>query len=195
MDGFLDGWWMATTFQQKTVTSAGSWQVMIWAEILGSEMEGPFKVSEGIKMTFGRYVEFITGHFQLWYKKEDSAFWNTMHSALSHAAKKKNKKTKKHHKTVWKCISTPTVNVSLCEVWLVVAEMHLYAQLPACMERLLRLQRRQQLQIPVCCSTLAFLIAALLIQLIFLTGTFINKPLSDWVLLCSKSLTNLMVIW
>jgi len=51
-------------------------------------MEGPFSVSEGIKMTFARYVEFITGHFQVWYKKEDSAFWNTMHYALSHAAKK-----------------------------------------------------------------------------------------------------------
>jgi len=47
---------------------------MIWAGILGSEMEGPFRVSEGIKMTFAKYVEFITGHFQLLYKKEDSAF-------------------------------------------------------------------------------------------------------------------------
>jgi len=54
--------------------SAGSWWVMIWAGILGSEMEGPFRVSEGVKMTSSRYVEFITGHFQLWYKKKDSAF-------------------------------------------------------------------------------------------------------------------------
>jgi len=41
----------------KTATSARSWWVMIWAGILGSEMEGPFRVSGGIKMTFARYVE------------------------------------------------------------------------------------------------------------------------------------------
>jgi len=150
MDFWMVGEWPPCS--NKTATSAGSWRVMIWAGILGSEMEGPFRVSEDVKMTSSRYVEFITGHFQLWYKKKDSAFWNTMHYALSHAAKK-------HHsnKTVWKCISTPTVHVSLYEVCLGMAEMHLYAQLPACMERFSILQRHQQLQIPVCCSTLAFL--------------------------------------
>jgi len=148
MDGFLHGWWTATTFQQDCDVSKGWWFGLEYWEV---RWKVPLGSLEGIKMTFARCVEFITGHFQLWFKKQDSAFWNTMHYALSHAAKK-------HHsnKTVWKCISTPTVNVSLCEVWLVVAKMHLYAQLPACMESFLRLQRHQQLQIHVCCSTLAF---------------------------------------
>jgi len=36
---------------------------------------------------------------------------------------------KKHHcnKTDKKCISTPTVNDSVCELWLEVAEMQIYA--------------------------------------------------------------------
>jgi len=54
------------------------------------------------------------------------------------------------------CALMGVVNVSLCEVLFGVAEMHLYAQLPACMESFLKLQRHQELQIPVCCSTLAF---------------------------------------
>jgi len=39
------------------------WLGMVWAGILRSEMQGPFRVSEGVK------VEFITDYFLLWYKK------------------------------------------------------------------------------------------------------------------------------
>jgi len=39
------------------------WLGMVWAGILGSELQGPFRVSEGVK------VEFITDYFLLWYKK------------------------------------------------------------------------------------------------------------------------------
>ena len=38
------------------------------------------------------------------------------------------------------CVSTATVQVSLCEVWLAVTETQLYTQLSVCMERILRLQ-------------------------------------------------------
>lgn len=46
--------WMATLFQHPvpTATLPRRWQVMIWAGILESEMEGPSRVPEGVKMTF-----------------------------------------------------------------------------------------------------------------------------------------------
>lgn len=46
---------------------------MIWDEILGSEMVGPFRVPEGVKVTSKRYVEFLTDHFLPCYKKKNCA--------------------------------------------------------------------------------------------------------------------------
>ncbi len=64
---------------------------MIWAGILGSEMVGPFRGPDSVKMTSARYVEFLTDHFLLWYRKKNHAFQNKMifmqDNAPSHAAK------------------------------------------------------------------------------------------------------------
>ncbi len=64
---------------------------MIWAGIVGSEMVGPFRVPDSVKMTSARYVEFLIDHFLLWYRKKNRAFQNKRISiadnAPSHAAK------------------------------------------------------------------------------------------------------------
>ncbi len=38
------------TYSNKTVTSAKRKRVMMWPGILGSEMNGPFRLSEGVKL-------------------------------------------------------------------------------------------------------------------------------------------------
>ena len=65
---------------------------MFWARIKGGELVGPFRVSEGVKMTSVKYVDFLTDHFVPWYKKKNRAFHNKiifMHDhAPSHAVRK-----------------------------------------------------------------------------------------------------------
>lgn len=63
---------------------------MFWAGIMGRELEGPFRVLDGVKMR----VEFQTDHFLPWYKKKNGAFCcfrskssSCMTNAPSHAAK------------------------------------------------------------------------------------------------------------
>ncbi|CAI9539051.1 unnamed protein product [Staurois parvus] len=72
----------------KAAMSGG---VMFWAGIMGTELVSPFRVPEGVKMTYAKYVEFMTDHFLPWYRRKNYAFRNKiifMHdNAPSHAAK------------------------------------------------------------------------------------------------------------
>ena len=58
---------------------------------MGRKLVGPFTVSEGVKVTSVKYVEFLTDHFLSWYKKKNRAFHNkiifTCDNAPSHAAR------------------------------------------------------------------------------------------------------------
>ncbi len=67
MDSY--GWLLNGHYSNKTVTSAKRKRVVMWPGILGSGMKCPFSVSEGVKMIFARYIEFITDHFLLWCNK------------------------------------------------------------------------------------------------------------------------------
>lgn len=61
---------MPTVLQQ-----ARDGRVMLWAGILGGEVACPFRDCEGVKISSARYVEFVTGHFLPWHKK-NPAFQN-----------------------------------------------------------------------------------------------------------------------
>ncbi|CAI9551429.1 unnamed protein product [Staurois parvus] len=91
-DGWSSGWLVdghpVPTRLRHQQDSAG---VMFWAGIMGTELVGPFRVLEGVKMTSAKYVEFMTDHFLPWYRRKNYAFRNKiifMHdNAPSHAAK------------------------------------------------------------------------------------------------------------
>ena len=63
---------------------------MFWAAIIGNELVGPFRVSDGFKMTAKVYMDFLKKHLVPWYKKKKLAFRKNMvfmHDAPSHAAR------------------------------------------------------------------------------------------------------------
>ncbi len=80
MDGVVDGHHVPTRLRRQQGGDG----------IMGRELVGPFRVPEGVKMTLAKYIEFLTDHFLLWYKK-NRAFRSKiifMHdNAPSHAAK------------------------------------------------------------------------------------------------------------
>ena len=43
---------------------------MVWAGIVGGIMVEPWKVQDGVKMTFKAYVTFLNDNFQSWFKKQ-----------------------------------------------------------------------------------------------------------------------------
>ncbi len=91
-DGWSSGWLVnGHPVPTRLRRQQGGGGVMIWAGILGSEMVGPFRGPDSVKMTSARYVEFLTDHFLLWYRKKNHAFQNKMifmqDNAPSHAAK------------------------------------------------------------------------------------------------------------
>lgn len=53
---------------------------MFWPGIMEKELVGLFRVPEGVKMTSKKisikYVEFLSDHLLLWYKKKNRAFCN-----------------------------------------------------------------------------------------------------------------------
>ena len=74
-----DGWscgWVAhgraapTRFKRQQ----GGDGVMIWAGIIGSELVGPFKVEDGVKIDSAGYTQFLEKNLMPWMKKESAAF-------------------------------------------------------------------------------------------------------------------------
>ena len=65
--------------------------VMFWATIIGNKMFGPFRVSDGVKMTAKVYMDFLKKHLVPWYTKKKLAFRKKMvfmhDNAPSHAAR------------------------------------------------------------------------------------------------------------
>ena len=64
---------------------------MFWAAIVGNELVGPFRVSDGVKMAAKVYMDFRKKHLVPWYKKKKLAFRKNMvfmhDNAPSHAAR------------------------------------------------------------------------------------------------------------
>lgn len=64
---------------------------MFWDGIMGREIVGTLRVPDSVKMTFLKYVEFLTEHFLPWYEKKSRALRSKiifMHeNAPSHAAR------------------------------------------------------------------------------------------------------------
>ena len=50
MDGVVDGWWMTTMSQQACDVG------YVWVWNHARELVGPFRVSEGVKMTSAKYI-------------------------------------------------------------------------------------------------------------------------------------------
>ena len=68
----------------------GGGGVMLWAAIIGNELVGPFRVSDGVKMTAKVYLDFLKKQLIPWYKKKKLAFRKNMffmHDAPSHGAR------------------------------------------------------------------------------------------------------------
>src|SRR4029434_6865577 len=91
-DGWSSGWLVnGHHVPTRLRRQQGGGGVMFWAGIMGRELVGPFRVPDGVKMTSAKYVEFLTDHFLLWYKKKNRAFRSKiifMHdNAPCHAAK------------------------------------------------------------------------------------------------------------
>ena len=42
---------------------------MIWAGVVDSELVGPFRIPEGVKMTSATYVDFLKRMFVPWFRK------------------------------------------------------------------------------------------------------------------------------
>ena len=65
--------------------------VMFWASIVGNELFGPFRVSDGVKMTAKVYKDFLKKPLVPWYTKKKLAFRKKMvfmhDNAPSHAAR------------------------------------------------------------------------------------------------------------
>ncbi len=64
---------------------------MFYAGIVGSELVGPFRVQDGVKMTAVVYIDFLKQNFYPWHKSKSLAFRKSfvfMHdNAPSHAAR------------------------------------------------------------------------------------------------------------
>ncbi|CAI9619738.1 unnamed protein product [Staurois parvus] len=91
-DGWSSGWLVdGHPVPTRVQRQQGGGGVMFWAGIMGTELVGPFRVPEGVKMTSAKYVEFMTDHFLPWYRRNNYAFRNKiifMHeNAPFHAAK------------------------------------------------------------------------------------------------------------
>ena len=90
-DGWSSGWLVDGHHVPTRLRHQQGGGVMFWAGIMGRELVGPFRVPEGVKITSAKYIEFLTDHFLLWYKKKNRAFCSKiifMHdNAPSHAAK------------------------------------------------------------------------------------------------------------
>ena len=61
--GLLDGYSTGKIRQQQ-----GGGGVMMWAGIIINQIEGPFRLSDGVKMCTESYVDFLKKHFLPWYK-------------------------------------------------------------------------------------------------------------------------------
>ncbi|KAI3363614.1 hypothetical protein L3Q82_001247 [Scortum barcoo] len=76
-DGWSSGWLVdGHHVPTRLRCQQGGGGVMFWAGIMGRELVGPFRVTEGVKMTSEKYVEFLTDHFLPWYKEKNRAFRN-----------------------------------------------------------------------------------------------------------------------
>ena len=51
---------------------------MIWADIIGNELVGPFKVEDGVKIDSAGYTQFFERNLMLWIKKKSAAFTKKM---------------------------------------------------------------------------------------------------------------------
>lgn len=91
-----DGWSKGWVLNNRSVPGRlrrqqGGGGVMIWAGIVGSEIIGPFKVEEGVKLNSDNYCELLNAEFFPWYRsqsrvfKRDSIFMHD--NAPSHASK------------------------------------------------------------------------------------------------------------
>ena len=64
---------------------------MFWAAIIGNELVGPLRVSDGVKMTAKVYMDFLKKLLVPWYKKKKLAFRKNMvfmhDNTPSHAAR------------------------------------------------------------------------------------------------------------
>lgn len=83
MDAVVNDWCIATMSQQGCNASKEV-AVVFWAGILGRELVGPFRVPEGVEMTFEKYTEFLTDHFLPWRKMKIIRMHD---NAPSHAAR------------------------------------------------------------------------------------------------------------
>ena len=57
--------------------------VMFWAAIVGNELFGPFRVSDGVKMTAKVYMDFLKKPLVPWYRKKKLAFRKTWFSCMT----------------------------------------------------------------------------------------------------------------
>ena len=48
--------------------------VMFWDATVGNELVGPFRVSDGVKITSKQFIDILKEHVPLWYKKKSFAF-------------------------------------------------------------------------------------------------------------------------
>lgn len=91
-DGWKRGWFSQEHGRPHLLRrQQGGGGVMFWAGIVDSELVGPFRVKDGVKMTAGVYVDFLKLNFFPWHKSQSLAFRKKfvyMHdNAPSHAAR------------------------------------------------------------------------------------------------------------
>ena len=70
-DGWRRGWYCKKGPRPDRIRrQQGGGGVMFWAAIIGNELVGPFRVSDGVKMTAKVYMDFLKKHLVPWYKKK-----------------------------------------------------------------------------------------------------------------------------
>ena len=69
-DGWTRGWYCEGDPRPERIRrQQGGGGVMFWTAIIGNELVGPLRVSDGVKMTVKVYMDFLKKHLVPWYKK------------------------------------------------------------------------------------------------------------------------------
>lgn len=90
-DGWSSGWVLNGTKPPSRIRrQQGGGGVMFWGGLVGSEVIGPFRVPDGVKMNAASYIDFLKAHLLPWLKMKKPAIRKKlvfMHdNAPSHAA-------------------------------------------------------------------------------------------------------------
>jgi transposase len=91
-DGWDRGWLLSTSQPQiRLRRQQGGGGVMVWAGIIGSEVVGPFRVREGVKLNSESYCTFLKENLLPWLKSKNKRFRSTImlqqDNAPSHASR------------------------------------------------------------------------------------------------------------